>query len=78
MLEPCDEFLKPAAILDIGVVALLPIDRRGVGGMEDGGDVGFDGDPAVVAAGEGIGEDLARRARDRVDVAGKVIKPWIA
>jgi len=54
-----DYCLKFFAIGDIGVVALLPIDLGLVFDVEDGGDVGFDGDVAVVADGFGIGENFA-------------------
>ncbi len=57
--EGLDEGGEAFSVFDVGVVALLPVDEGGVGGVEDGGDVGFDGDEAGVGAGEGVGEDFA-------------------
>ena len=47
------------AVLDVGVVALFPVGFLAVGGVEDGGDVGLDGDAAGVVVGFEFFEDFS-------------------
>jgi len=57
-LQGGDEAHKLAAVFNVGVVALIPIDGGWIGCVEDGGDVGLDGDPSSVTGLVGVGEDF--------------------
>lgn len=53
------ERVEGEAVFDVGGVALVPVGLRSVDGVEDGGDMGFDGEASVVAGVFEFGENLA-------------------